>query len=64
MIALAGAQLEVRVWLRGVDLTSKPALMPRKLLTFQRAKMPKTATRANLSFSFHSVYLKGMNPDF
>jgi len=47
----------------GVDLNSKPALIPRKLLTLQHAKMPKTATRANLSFSFHSVCLKGMNPD-
>ena len=49
---------KLRVWLRGVDLISKPALIPRKLLTFQHAKMPKTATRANLSFSFHSVCLK------
>jgi hypothetical protein len=47
----------------GVDLNSKPALIPRKLLIFQHAKMPKTATRANLSFSFHSACLKRMNPD-
>jgi hypothetical protein len=54
---------EVKFWLRGVDLNPRSALIPRKLLTFQRAKMPKTATRANLSFSFLSVCLKRMNPD-
>ena len=54
---------KLKFWLRGVDLNSKPALILRKLLTFQPAKVPKTATRANLSFSFHSVCLKRMNPD-
>lgn len=39
-----------------VDLNPKSALIPRKLLIFQKAKMAKTATKAILSFSFHSVF--------
>jgi hypothetical protein len=45
------------LWLRGVDLFSRPALIPRKLLIFQWAKMTKTATKANPSFSFHSIFV-------
>lgn len=36
------------------DLFSRPALIPRNLLILQLAQNAKTATTANLSFSFHS----------
>jgi hypothetical protein len=40
-----------------VDLNSTATLSQRKLLILQEAKSTKTATRADLSFSFHSVFL-------
>jgi hypothetical protein len=46
----------------GVDLNSKPAFNQRKLLILKEATCTKTATSADLSFSFHSVYFKRMNP--
>jgi hypothetical protein len=63
---LTGLALSVhigKVLVAGVDLFSRPALIPRKLLIIQQAKIAKTATKAMLSFSFHSVRLKRMKTD-
>ena len=64
---LTGLALSVHMdenWLRGVDLFNNPALILCKLLTFQLSKMNKPATKADLSFSFHSVFSNSLSSSF
>jgi hypothetical protein len=42
----------MRFWLRGVDLNPSPALILRKLLILQYAKLAQLAQTANLSYTF------------
>src|SRR5882762_6221221 len=44
-------------WLRGVDLFPSQPLIPRNLLILQWSGMPRKATKASSSFSFHSVFV-------
>jgi hypothetical protein len=42
-------------WLRGVDLFPSRSLIPRNLLILRWSGMPRKATKASPSFSFHSA---------
>ena len=49
------------VWLRGVDLFPSRSLIPCNLLILRWSGMPRRATKACFSFSFHSVLNTVMN---
>jgi hypothetical protein len=50
-------------WLRGVDLNSRSALIPLKLLIPQYAKLAKMAEKAILSYNFPTLSMKRHQPD-
>jgi hypothetical protein len=55
---------QIRKWLRGVDLNPGPALIPRKLLIPRYAKTAQPAKKANLSYTFFTLRLRGELPGF